>query len=48
MKCAERGSSKCRSQKIAKNSPSGHHRATLLGYIFRTKALIDNRKKAVK
>jgi len=27
-----------------KNSPSGHHRTTLSGYIFATKALIDNRK----
>jgi len=25
--------------KIAKNSPSSHHRTTLLGYIFTTKAL---------
>jgi len=31
--------------KIAKNSPSAHHRTTLLGYIFTTKARIDNRKK---
>jgi len=31
--------------KIAKNSPSGHHSTTLLGYIFATKACIDNRKK---
>ena len=30
--------------KIAENSPSGHHRTTLLGYIFATKAHIDNRK----
>jgi len=29
----------------AKKSPSGHHRTTLLGYIFGTKACIDNRKK---
>ena len=36
---------KCRTQKIVKNSPSGHHRTTLLGYIFATKACIDNRKK---
>jgi len=34
--------------KIAKNSPSGHHHATLFGYIFATKACIDNRKKLVK
>jgi len=25
---------KCRSQKIAKNSPSAHHRTTLSSYIF--------------
>ena len=34
--------------KIAKNSPSGHHRTNLSGYIFATKAHIDNRKKLVK
>jgi len=28
-----------------KNSPSGHHRTPLPGYIFATKACIDNRKK---
>jgi len=28
-----------------KNSPSGHHHTTLLGYIFTTKACIDNPKK---
>jgi len=39
---------KCRTQKIAKNSPSGHHRTTLSGYIFTTKACIDNWKKLVK
>jgi len=32
-------------KKIAKNSPSGQHRTNLSGYIFATKALIDNRKK---
>ena len=35
---------KCRNKKIAKNSPSGHHCTTLSGYIFATKACIDNRK----
>jgi len=35
-------------QKWRKNSPSGHYRTTLLGYIFATKACIDNRKKLVK
>jgi len=28
-----------------KKSPFAHHRTTLLGYIFTTKALIDNQKK---
>jgi len=36
---------KYRTQKVVKKSPSGHHRATLSGYIFATKAGIDNRKK---
>jgi len=31
-------------QKIAKKSPSGHHPTALSGYIFATKACIDNRK----
>jgi len=31
---------------IAKKSPPAHHRTTLSGYIFATKACIDNRKKA--
>jgi len=35
---------KCRTQKIAQNSPSGHHRTTLSGYVFATKARIDNWK----
>jgi len=36
-------------KKIAKNWPSGHHRTTLSGYIFATKACIDNwKKKLVK
>jgi len=34
--------------KIAKNSPSGCHCTTLSGYVFATKACIDNRKKLVK
>ena len=46
LKGAARGSLK----KIqdAKKSPSGHHRTILLGYIFATKARIDNRKKIFK
>jgi len=39
---------KCRTQKLAKKSPSGHHPTTLSGYIFATKARIDSRKKLVK
>jgi len=39
---------KYRTQKVAKNSPSAHHRTTLSGHIFTTKACIDNRKKLVK
>ena len=35
----------CRTQKWRKTSPSAHHRTTLSGYIFTTKAHIDNRKK---
>jgi len=31
-----------------KKSPFWHHRTTLSGYIFATKACIDNRKKLVK
>jgi len=31
--------------KIAKNSPSAHHRTKLSDYIFAAKARIDNRKK---
>jgi len=33
---------KYRTQKVVKKSPSGHHRTTLSGYIFATKAHIDN------
>jgi len=36
---------KCRTQKLAKKSPSGNHRTTLSGHIFATKAHIDDRKK---
>jgi len=34
--------------KNATNSPSGHHRTTLLGYIFATKSCIEIRGKNVK
>ena len=36
---------KYRTQKLRKKSPSSHHRTTLSGYIFATKACIDNRKR---
>jgi len=36
---------KCRTQKCQQKSPSGHQRTNLSGYIFATKAHIDNRKK---
>jgi len=36
---------KHRMQKSRQKLPSGHHRTTLSGYIFATKACIDNRKK---
>jgi len=39
---------KCRTQKSCQKSPSGHHPTTLSGYIFATKACIDNQKKLVK
>jgi len=35
---------KCRTQRIAKNSLSGHRRTTSSGYIFAIKACINNRK----
>jgi len=39
---------KCRTQKIAKQSPSVSHGTTLSGYIFATKAHTNNRRKIVK
>ena len=36
---------KCRTQKSRQKSKSRHHRTTLSGHIFATKACIDNRKK---
>ena len=38
---------KIRMQKSRQKSPSEHHRTTSSGYIFATKAHIDNRKKSV-
>ena len=34
--------------KNSPKSPSGHHPTTLSGYIFATKACVDNRKKLIK
>ena len=45
MCCTRLAGNAGRTQKIAKKSPSGHHRTSLSGYIFATKARIDNRKK---
>jgi len=42
--CCTRLAGNAGPKKIAKNSPFGHHRTTLSGYIFATKAHIDNRK----
>ena len=39
---------KYRTQNSRQKSPSRHHRTNLSGYIFATKAYIDNRKKIVK
>jgi len=43
--CCTRLAEKYRTQKIAEKSISGHHSTTLFGYIFATKACIDNQKK---
>ena len=48
LKRAACGSLKNTGRKSRQKSPSGHHRTTLSGYIFATKAIIDNRKKVVK
>jgi len=45
LKRAARGSLKIQDAKFAKKSPLVHHRTALSGYIFATKACIDNRKK---
>jgi len=45
LKRAARGSLKIQDAKKSPKSLAGHHRTTLLGYIFATKARIDNRKK---
>jgi len=43
LKPAARGSLKTQDTKKSPKSPAGHHRTTLSGYIFPTKARIDNR-----
>jgi len=45
LKRAAHGSLKIQDSKIVKNLPFGHHRTNLSGYIFATKACIDNQKK---
>jgi len=43
--CCTRLTASAGPKKSRQNSPSGHHRTTLLGYFFATKARIDNQKK---
>jgi len=43
--CCTRLAKRTGRKKIAENSPSRHRRTALSGYIFATKARIDNRKK---
>jgi len=43
--CCSRLAANTGRKKVAKNRHLGHHRTTLSGYIFATKARIDNRKK---
>jgi len=45
LKRGARGSLEMQDAKNAQNSPSAHHRTTLSGYIFVTKAHIDYLKK---
>ena len=47
LKPAARGCLKIQDVKKSLKSPSRHHRTTLSGYIFATKARIDNRKKTL-
>jgi len=49
LKPAARGSLKIQDAKMTQKSPPGHHPTTLSGYVFATKARIDNwKKKLVK
>jgi len=43
--CCTRLTGNAGPKKLPKKSLSGHHRTTLSGYIFTSKACIDNRKK---
>jgi len=45
LKCAASGWLKIQDAKLTQKIPSAHHRTTLSGYIFATKACIDNLKK---
>ena len=47
LKCAACGSLEMQDPKNRQNSPPWNRRTTLSGYIFATKAHIDNRKKIV-
>jgi len=48
LKRAARGSLEIQDRKkTAKSATFGHHRTTLSGYTFTTKARIDNRKKVL-
>jgi len=46
--CCMRLAENMRCKKIAKNSPSAHHRTTLSGCIFATEACINNQKRLVR
>ena len=48
LKCAARGSLKIQAAKSRQNSPFAHHRTTLSGCVFATKASIDSRKNMLK
>jgi len=45
LKCTARCSLEMQDAKNRQKSQSGHHRINLSGYVFPTKARIDNRKK---
>ena len=44
LKCGARGSLKIQNAKMTQKSPAAHHRTTLSGCVFATKAYIDNLK----